>query len=553
MRLIEGLGKSPEIKIQTKGADTVYQWIKAQQDFRNDPASIGNEDDDPQLVLLSVPLDGKILQGVQVDIVHSDQGYKLSAKLISKIPQVDLMSMLRIQLPGGQGPSSKDSDKEKQKQWQEIQKALNKKLTKQGYILNSSQEGEIEIHKDGKRAEDNIDAYVVHSLDQSGTEGFCMHRRNNRVDSNQAQFSEEYEAFGLVFQHVINSIYTSNNNPSPDKTLVLEPPQNTLSRLDQRKKRLSMQKRMLEMAGVSDEGLIEEARATKLIQKPDVRFEDIGGLEDAKKELSSVILGILHPEVFKEWGTSPPKGVLLYGEPGTGKTLLAKAIANESNAEIYVVRLSEVLHHLYGKTERLLAEVFRQAEQEKSAIIFIDELDALASQRDHSSDVNSRVVSVLLTKMDGLDEAKGNVTVIGATNRFDALDHALLRAKRFSMLVNVTKPDSLGRASTLDIHARLTREEAQKIGSTRQLFHQDFDISALAKKTDGFTGADLEELIRRALVKKVKQTIEGRETGPVTTEDIIAEILPYEHNVKTTKDQAFGLLAASKRQTSSDK
>ncbi|MCD6523672.1 MAG: AAA family ATPase, partial [Thermococcus sp.] len=186
-----------------------------------------------------------------------------------------------------------------------------------------------------------------------------------------------------------------------------------------------------------------------------VTYEDIGGLKDVIQKVREMIeLPLKHPEIFEKLGIEPPKGVLLYGPPGTGKTLLAKAVANEANAHFIAINGPEIMSKYYGESEERLREVFKEAEENAPAIIFIDEIDSIAPKREEThGEVEKRVVSQLLTLMDGL-KSRGKVIVIGATNRPDAIDPALRRPGRFDREIEVGVPDKQGRKEILQIHTR---------------------------------------------------------------------------------------------------
>jgi transitional endoplasmic reticulum ATPase len=188
---------------------------------------------------------------------------------------------------------------------------------------------------------------------------------------------------------------------------------------------------------------------------PRVNYEDIGGLRNEIQKVREMIeLPMRHPEIFDRIGIEAPRGVLLFGPPGTGKTLLAKAVANETNANFYSIGGPEIMSKFYGESEERLRETFKQAQENSPSIIFIDEIDSIAPKREEvSGDVEKRVVSQLLTLMDGL-ESRGKVVVIGATNRPDALDPALRRPGRFDREIEIGIPDELGRLEILEIHSR---------------------------------------------------------------------------------------------------
>jgi len=206
-------------------------------------------------------------------------------------------------------------------------------------------------------------------------------------------------------------------------------------------------------------------------------------------------LSLKHPEVFEQMGVRPPKGVLLFGPPGTGKTLLAKAAATESGANFIAVRGPEVLSKWVGESEKAIRQIFRRARQVAPAIIFFDEIDAIAparGMRHDTSGVTDRIVNQLLTEMDGI-EPLTNVVVIAATNRPDILDPALLRPGRFDRLIYVPPPDKKARLEILRIHTR------------KMPLADDVDLEKIAEMTEGYTGADLEAVAREAAMIAVRE------------------------------------------------
>ncbi len=227
---------------------------------------------------------------------------------------------------------------------------------------------------------------------------------------------------------------------------------------------------------------------------PEINYEDIGGLsEEIKKIREMVELPIKHPEIFQKLGIAPPKGVLLHGPPGTGKTLLAKAVANESEAHFILLNGPEIMSKFYGESEKKIRDIFEEAEKNAPSIIFIDEIDAIAPKReDVGGEVERRVVSQILTMMDGL-KSRGNVVVIGATNRVNALDSALRRPGRFDREIIINVPDKKGRLAVLKIHTRgmpLTK---------------DVKLDKISSITHGFVGADLEALSKEAAMSVLRK------------------------------------------------
>ncbi|MDD5419423.1 MAG: CDC48 family AAA ATPase, partial [Methanomicrobiaceae archaeon] len=225
-----------------------------------------------------------------------------------------------------------------------------------------------------------------------------------------------------------------------------------------------------------------------------ISYEDIGGLKDELQRVRETIeLPMRHPEIFRKLGIEPPKGVLLHGPPGTGKTLIAKAVASESGAHFISIAGPEVISKYYGESEQRLREVFEDARQHAPAIIFIDELDSIAPRREEvTGEVERRVVAQLLTMMDGLEE-RGQVVVIGATNRLDAIDPALRRPGRFDREIEIGVPPEDDRIEVLRIHTR------------GMPLAEEVDIEYIGGQTHGFVGADLAALAREAAIKALRR------------------------------------------------
>ncbi len=229
---------------------------------------------------------------------------------------------------------------------------------------------------------------------------------------------------------------------------------------------------------------------------PEINYEDIGGLTDEIKKIRELVeIPLKHPEIFERLGIEPPKGILLHGPPGTGKTLLAKAVANETNANFILLNGPEIMSKFYGESEKKIRDLFEEAEKTAPSIIFIDEIDAIAPKREEvQGEVERRVVSQLLSLMDGLKN-RGKVIVIGATNRPNAIDPALRRPGRFDRELEISVPGKEGRLSILKIHTR------------GMPLDRKVNLDELASLTHGFVGADLESLTKEAAIAVLRKLL----------------------------------------------
>ena len=234
---------------------------------------------------------------------------------------------------------------------------------------------------------------------------------------------------------------------------------------------------------------------------PNVKWEDIGGLESVKRDLREAVeLPLLRPDMFKKLGIRAPKGFVLYGPPGVGKTLLAKAVATESKANFISVKGPEVLSKWVGESEKAVREIFKKAKQASPCIVFLDEIDSIAPRRGSYGDsgVTERIVNQLLTSLDGIEALQG-VVVIAATNRPDMIDTALLRAGRFDKLVYIPAPDRESRLRVLQVHTK------------KMPLASDVDLETIADETEGYVGADLENLCREAGMVAFREDIDASE------------------------------------------
>ncbi len=246
----------------------------------------------------------------------------------------------------------------------------------------------------------------------------------------------------------------------------------------------------------------EPVKEKEMISATIVTYEDVGGLDEELQRVKEMIeLPLRHPDLFKRLGIEPPKGVLLHGPPGTGKTWIAKAVANESGASFYSVQGPEIMSKYYGQSEGKLREKFEEAKEHSPSIIFIDELDSIAPKRDDvKGEVERRVVAQLLTLMDGLTQ-RGETIVIAATNRIDAIDQALRRPGRFDREIEIGLPDRDGRKDILLIHTR------------GMPLADDVNLDGFASMTHGFAGADLESLAKEAAMRALRRYIPEFDLG----------------------------------------
>ncbi len=288
--------------------------------------------------------------------------------------------------------------------------------------------------------------------------------------------------------------------------------------------RVALNKTTLAVIGVLPESYDPSVVASEIIEKPEVTYEDIGGLEDQLREVRETVeLPLLHPELFKKVGIEPPKGVLLIGPPGTGKTLIAKAVAHHTNATFIRTVGSELVRKYIGEGARLVRELFELAREKSPSILFIDEIDAIGARRMDLSTSGDREVQrtlmQLLAEIDGFDPL-GNVKIIAATNRPDILDEALIRPGRFDRIIEIPLPDENAREKIFRIH-------------TRNMNVKDVNYSVLSKETKEMSGADIKAICTEAgmnairelrdyvtmndfykAIEKVRKSLKGEEITP---------------------------------------
>ena len=302
---------------------------------------------------------------------------------------------------------------------------------------------------------------------------------------------------------------------------------------------------VLENLSVSRDDFLEALKRVQpsamreiMIQAPNVRWDDIGGLDEAREKLrEGVELPLKNPDAFRRMGIRPAKGFLLYGPPGTGKTLLAKAVAREAEANFIATKSSDLLSKWYGESEQQIARLFARARQVAPTVLFFDELDSLVPARGGGlgePQVTERVVNTILAEMDGLEELQ-SVVVIGATNRPTLIDPALLRPGRFDELIYVPVPNQTGRRRILAIH------------TAAMPLADDVDLDVLAEKTERFTGADLEDLVRRAGLTALRRSLDA---GAVTKADFDAALKETRASVTESMEREYETMSAHLKQDS---
>ncbi|MBP2029135.1 transitional endoplasmic reticulum ATPase [Methanohalophilus levihalophilus] len=278
----------------------------------------------------------------------------------------------------------------------------------------------------------------------------------------------------------------------------------------------------------------EESKRFEVIEREflDVDFSDIGGCEEAKKQLSLIDLGIRHPEIYEVYGAELPHGILLYGPPGTGKTMLAKASAKELDANFYSINGADILSKWYGESEKNLRELFEKAKSSTPSVIFIDEIDALMPQRDTSHEVTVRIVSLLLQEMDGIRSSKGMI-IMGATNRLNHIDPAFLRPGRFDLKLEIPLPDDKALEDIYRIHLKGRNTV------------EDIDYKRLAKVSKDLSGADVKGVVNACVFSKIvkirnkmpeiitRDSVNEITIEQITTEDMLRSIEQYKKELKS--------------------
>ena len=391
------------------------------------------------------------------------------------------------------------------------------------FILNESGEAELSVEWRRVRVVAGaVNLPVQHTMVISMGEASGLKRRSFTA---LAKFSEEMDYFSLFVESVINYFYDAVRIKAPEITMFLRllRPWEPEDREDDFEEGHHTDKKEFDEKAL-------EAKIT--MRKPKLAFSEIGGQPKAREEMEMLALGLRHPEIYKKWGTKLPKGVLLYGPSGTGKTLLAEALAAAVDGNFIKVDVADIGSKWVGVGEKMMQGVFDIAKKSrKFSIILCDEIDALASNRNDSHEANQKIVAVLLKNLDGLESAP-HIMVIATTNRIESVDPAFLRPGRIDRKIKVPMPDFIGRKEIFNIHAQSSEKDAG-----RRLF-EIADWSDIAFKTSGFSGADIAEIIRRVTEAKVRielKAVPAFTPGLVSSEEVLKEIREFESKTKGSK------------------
>lgn len=521
----ETIQPAQEIKVVASKGNIAYEWIDLIREASELPIL---PEERQSLRLCKASINNSLLESVDAAVLTTGNRYALAISFEFKDTDQEIppkndgtpLSVFGIFARTGMPPQPLLITSS------ELRTALEQRLNTEEFRMSIDEEDENRIIIDKKNDPELGDNFSIElSSDFRGTT--CTLAIESDFDQTVQAFEQKYQTFGVLAEQVAGAIYQAKGETPPSKTITLEPPKDTEVQMKKYRNLIEMRKKQLSAAGFDNDADMDREIDERIVfeGRPLETFDDIGGQGKAKDELQTLAYSLKDPEIFKRWGTYPPRRILLYGPPGTGKTLLARALANSAEAGIFVVEIADIVHSLYGRSERFIQRVFDRAREQAPVILFFDELDALATHRQSSDSVTSRIVNVFLTNLDGMREREDNVMVVGSTNRLEAIDTALLRAGRFDVLVEVPLPNAADREEILKIHMERAIERA---GGNTQLFSPFVDLKKIVDITDHFSGADIMEVIRRALNKKVRSELEGQAANPLTTEELTTEINNYE-------------------------
>lgn len=345
--------------------------------------------------------------------------------------------------------------------------------------------------------------------------GFGAEETPDKEIISQENFQAVLERLGSLVETVMIGVFATSRVRVPRKTFWIV-----------------SEDELYEQYNPPNEGVkTKQSGKTTLItpEKISCSFESIGGQSKAKEEAMGIAQALIHPDVYRRWGTRPARGIMFHGPTGTGKTLLVKALASAVDANFYNIKSSEIFTMWYGESSNKIQKIFDVVKDEaikskKKSLLFFDEIDALVGNRDGIHEESQRVIQVLLTNLDGLETFE-DLIIVAATNRKEAIDSAFLRPGRIDKLVEVPLPDAQGRQEIFLIHMNACEKLANDV-----LFEEDrFDWPQIKQRTDGMNGAEISEIVRRCLEEKVKQEISYlSKPVMVSSSDVLRHINNYE-------------------------
>ncbi|MEI6378917.1 MAG: ATP-binding protein [Candidatus Falkowbacteria bacterium] len=387
--------------------------------------------------------------------------------------------------------------------------------------------------------ESGMEEYFIKISDDDLLIGFGYDETPRKQIVSQENFQKVLESLGALVKVITIGLYQSYNLRVPKKTLLLSAETDVRIETEDDAVKSDKTKKV-------DSALPKLVIKPSLIMqtKPVLTFDAIGGQAEAKNELMCIAESLKYQDKYQEWGTRPPKGILLHGPSGTGKTILAGALANAIDANFYSINLKEIFSMWYGESVQNTQRVFDEARADieytkKPGLIFFDEIDALVGDRDGSHEETGRVIQVILTNLDGLVPCTG-LTVIAATNRLNAIDNAFKRPNRMDKLIKVDLPSAIDRQEIFLIHM----DKSEKIASRLLFDRTTFNWPLVTEQSDLMSGAEIAEMVRRVLEEKARQEIATSVKPELATcSDILRHIAKYERRTKT---KSIGFAANSR-------